>query len=109
MSAGDSHQSIRDKLASEVLAAPWADLWPHHSRGALLLVAPGVDLVSLAVALALDDVPTVEGALASGTLGRLPDAVAEAWMTDAPTFRAVIVQPWVLAQVAPPSASPISP
>lgn len=94
-------EALRDKLAGEILKASWADLAPHHARGALVLAAGELDLVDVAVAIATDDGPAVQGWMATGRLTRAAPELAEAWSDDAPWFQAVIVQPFVLAQPLP--------
>ena len=92
-------QELRAKLADEVLDAPWAELAPHFARDALLVAGPDVDLLDVAVAMARDDVGRIQGWLTSASLGRPGREAAEAWGQAPPRFQAVIVQPWVLAQV----------
>jgi hypothetical protein len=94
--------AIREKLRSEVLAAPASDLVPHFARGALLLVDPALDLLDAAVAIARDDRERVEAWLAARTLSRASDDDARALVSQ-PTlrFQFVIVQPWVVAQKLP--------
>jgi hypothetical protein len=90
----------------EILPTDWSDLWPHHSRGALLLVAPDADLHALAQAMAEDDVARIERALAARELARVPEPVATQWMENPPTFEVAIVQPWVLARLSGAAAAP---
>ena len=58
----DSHdrkggnQSLYDKLAAEVSVASWNALKSHADRGALFWVDRQLDLVEVAVSIALDDV-----------------------------------------------------
>lgn len=96
--------ALRAKLGGEILKASWADLAPHHARGALLLPDGAVDLLDVAMAVALDDKARVADWVAGGRLGRVPEEQAEAWAEQAPWFQAVIVQPWVLAQPLPDPA-----
>jgi len=90
---------LRAKLQGEVLDTPWRELSPHVARHAVLLVAPDLDLLDVAVVLAHDDVSRLQSWLETGRVGRPSDSLIEAWATEAPRFQAVIVQPWVLAQV----------
>ena len=94
-----TQQEHREKLAGEVLDAPWRELAPHFARDAMLLVAPEVDLLDVAVAMARDDVARMQGWLEGGSLIRPGTDQAEAWAKESPRFQAVIVQPWVVAQI----------
>ena len=90
---------VRDKLRSEVLSSYWEDLAPHQARGALLLLAPELDLLDAAEAMAHDDTARVSAWLASGVLRRVSAGeAAQLEATEDLRFQFVVVQPWVLAQ-----------
>ena len=88
----------------EVLLAAFDDIWPHHMRGALLLVPEHADLVRLGCAMRDDDTEAVGAALQEGQLLRPSEAQVAAWGSEARWFHAVIVQPWLL--VCPRAAEP---
>jgi hypothetical protein len=92
-------QIDREKLAAEIDLAEWRWLLPHLKRGALIAVAPGLDLVEAAAAVAADDTATVAGWIAAGQLSKPSREQIEAWNAD-PTRQVamLIVQPWVLIQ-----------
>ncbi len=98
MHAPPPPEALREKLQGEVLDALWDDLAAH----AMLLLAPGIDLLDAAVAMARDDVPGIQRLLEAGALGRPSADTTEAWTRQPVRFQAVIVQPWVLAQVLGP-------
>ncbi|HEX6241741.1 MAG TPA: DUF2288 family protein [Polyangiales bacterium] len=90
---------VRGKLRSEVMSSYWEDLAPHQARGALLLLAPNLDLLEVAEAMAADDSARVASWLKSGQLARVSAAEAEQLeRTEDLRFQFVVVQPWVLAQ-----------
>jgi hypothetical protein len=90
---------IRGRLRTEVMSSYWEDLAPHQARGALLLLAPSVDLLEVAEAMAADDSARVAGWLKGGQLARVTAAEAETLEgTEDLRFQFVVVQPWVLAQ-----------
>jgi hypothetical protein len=93
---------MRSKLASEVLACGWAELEPHHERGALLVVGPDLDLVEAAEAIATDRKDRVEVWLTVGRIGRATPSLVSRWGELESRFQFVIVQPFVLAQELPP-------
>ena len=90
--------SLRVKLQDEVLDASWQDLAPHFARQALLWVAPHVDLLDVAVAMAEDDLARVQDWLGRRDVLRPGESMAAQWALEPPRFQAVIVQPWVIAQ-----------
>lgn len=82
------------------MSSYWADLAPHQQRGALLLLAPEVDLLDVAEAMAKDDRERVERWLTGGVLWRATerDRARYADEESADRFQFVVVQPWVVAQ-----------
>jgi hypothetical protein len=94
---------VRHKLRGEVLSSYWEDLAPHQQRGGLLLLAPTLDLLDVAVAMAEDDQESVKRWLQSGALWRASERDQAQYDVDAEDesalrFQFVVVQPWVLAQ-----------
>lgn len=91
---------LHDKLRAELATVTWRDLAPHHKRGGLVLVDPGLDLVEVAVAVANDDAPAVSAWIGSGQLAHATDEQAALWTDSGQAFTFLIVQPYVLAAVA---------
>jgi len=94
-----SDAALRDKLRAEIMAASWSELVYQFARGGLLVLAPGLDLLEVATAIALDAREQVSDWVASNALWRANEDDARRFQADsALTFQFVIVQPWVLAQ-----------
>ena len=92
---------LRSKLRAEVMSSYWADLAPHAQRGGLLLLAPQLDLLDVATAMANDDSERVASWLAQGALWRATQRDRERYEEEsasATRFQFVVVQPWVVAQ-----------
>ena len=96
----ESTELLHAKLNAETGRLRWPELQRHFARGALLKVAPGLDLVEVAVAVARDDQAAVAGWLGSGGLSRASDDDARDWLVRDPVFWAVVAAPWVLIQEA---------
>ncbi|MGC7405295.1 DUF2288 domain-containing protein [Pandoraea pneumonica] len=86
------------RLLGETAKIDWKDLESFFARGVLLYVAPGVDLVSVAEAVANDDAPVVTQWLSSGMVERMQAAQASDFAARTPELWAVVVAPWVLVQ-----------
>ena len=86
------------RLLGETAKIDWKDLESFFARGVLLYVAPGVDLVSVAEAVANDDKATVSQWLTSGMVQRMQADQAADFSTRSPELWAVVVAPWVLVQ-----------
>jgi len=83
----------------------WHWLRPHLDRGALIVVAPALDLLEAAARIAADDSERVGAWIAGGQLAKPSLEQITAWDAD-PTraFRMLIVQPYVLIQGRPDGA-----
>lgn len=86
------------RLLGETARIAWKELETFFARGVLLYVAPSVDLVSVAEAVANDDKDQVAGWLASGLVQRMQAEHASDFVTRDPALWAVVVSPWVLVQ-----------
>ncbi|WP_353191576.1 DUF2288 domain-containing protein [Pandoraea pnomenusa] len=86
------------RLLGETAKIDWKDLESFFARGVLLYVSPGVDLVSVAEAVANDDTPTVSQWLSSGMVQRMQGDQAADFAARTPELWAVVVAPWVLVQ-----------
>lgn len=92
-------QQLRQELATMVGPAEWHNLLPHAARDSIVVVNPDLDLVDVGVALATDNVSSVqrwisEALIAKPTVDQLKD-----WERDrSRQFQVLIVQPYVLIQ-----------
>lgn len=96
MSPNDTEQ--RARIVAETGKITWGELQPHFARGALILVARGLDMVDVAIHLAQDDKAALERWLCEGGVARIGEREARAWANRPPVFWAVVVAPWVLVQ-----------
>jgi hypothetical protein len=82
--------------------ADWNSLRAHHERGALLWVAPTLELRLVVDRIAADDVAQVGAWLKSGALLKPTAAQTTLWdQTPDRSFNVAIVQPYVLMQELP--------
>ena len=88
---------LREKLQGEVGRVSWRSLVPHQQRGHLWLLED-LDLVSVGLAVAMDQLETVSGWTQRGRLRRPTSGEVAAWEDDptAQHFEFLIVQPFVL-------------
>jgi len=90
--------TLRAKLNLETGQLAWTDLERHFARGSVIKVAPGTDLVDIALHVAENNAITVQDWLTEGRIARAELADAEDWHARQPMFWAVVVAPWVLVQ-----------
>jgi hypothetical protein len=89
---------LRAKLNLETARIAWSELERHFTRGDVIKVTVGVDLVDAALHVAENNTATVREWLADGHIARADLGDAEDWHARQPTFWAVVVAPWVLVQ-----------
>lgn len=94
--------SASPDLESSLGPAEWSILKPHATRGAVFWVSPHLDLLSVAQAVAEDHTAQVSVWLKSGELARPTETQLASWdATPSRTFKAIVVQPYVLMQELP--------
>ncbi|NJN85873.1 MAG: DUF2288 family protein [Leptolyngbyaceae cyanobacterium SL_7_1] len=92
-------QELRDALAERLDEAEWEWLAPHARRSALFVVDGDLDLLDVGVAIANDNVSSVERWIHQQLLYKPSQQQLSDWESDrSQRFRALIVQPFVLVQ-----------
>jgi hypothetical protein len=98
----DTGESREDLLRREYLGQtariPWRDLQTHYARGSVVLVAPGLDLVEVAVQLGLDNTAQFQQWIDGGLVAAASDRQARQWYEEDRELWAVVAAPWVLVQ-----------
>lgn len=92
---------LREQLAEEIGIIAWTELQRHFARGVVVVVSPRLELLEVALALAVDDRERLSEWLATGRVARASDAQAVTWSATKPELRAVVVAPWVVVQEIP--------
>ncbi len=90
---------LRAELAENLDEAEWNWLIPHVQRDAVVVVANGLDLLDVGVAIASDNVSTVQHWIGEQLIAK-PSLIQMAEWTGDRTkrFNSLIVQPYVLVQ-----------
>lgn len=92
-------QDLRAELAEMVDEAEWEWLMPHAQRDAIVIVDPHLDLLDVGVALASDNVLSVQRWIAEQQLYKpSPEQLADYGRDRTKRFNALIIQPYVLVQ-----------
>jgi len=86
------------KLLGETAKIGWSELERFFARGMLLLVARDLDLVSVAEAVAADDLQQGGQWLSARLVERLQAETAAEFAERDPELWAVVVSPWVCVQ-----------
>ena len=93
-------EALRAEFHAQTARIAWRELQPHYARGAVVLVAPSLDLVDVAVQLQRDNREGFEAWITDGRIAGVSDECAADWYETNPEVWAVVVAPWVLVQAA---------
>jgi hypothetical protein len=96
--APDTHEELIAHFNAQTAKLAWPELARHFARGVVVKVAPAMDLVAVAVAMAQDRADEIETWTQAGQLQRANDDDARYWHEQDSVFWAVVVAPWVLVQ-----------
>ena len=95
-------QDLRAELAESLDEAEWDWLKPHVQRDAVVVVDRALDLLDVGVALANDDVVSVQHWISEQLIRKPSQEQLSDWNGDqTKRFQALIVQPYVLVQEFP--------
>jgi len=90
---------LNEKPQLEVQSVTWDALAPHAARGALLVVAPNLELMDVAEKIARDDASAVGAWIAGGRIYKPSAEMIQQWEAEENVlFSFAIVQPYVLCQ-----------
>lgn len=91
--------TAREGFERDLAEICWRELRVHLCRDALVTVAPDLDMVAVAVAVATDDTARVEGWIAAGQVAKPTATELKKWESFLDTsFLMLIVQPYILIQ-----------
>ena len=92
-------RDLKAELAENLDEAEWGWLIPHVQRDAVVVVASGLDLLDVGVAIASDNVLNVQHWIGEQLIAKPSLAQMAEWNSDrTKRFNSLIVQPYVLVQ-----------
>ncbi|QJD28874.1 DUF2288 domain-containing protein [Methylococcus geothermalis] len=94
--------SLYAKLNQDAGKLTWPEMQPHFARGAVIRVAPELDLIEVGAVMATDETEILSRWIRDGRVGRATEVEARDWNERGPLFWAVVIAPWVLVQEIPP-------
>jgi hypothetical protein len=89
---------LRQEYLSQTSHIRWHDLQTYYAHGSVICVAPGLDLVDVAVQLGLDNIARFQAWTKAGEVAPVSDQQALAWYATNEELWAVVAPPWVLVQ-----------
>jgi len=94
----EQQEILRAKVNMETSRIDWKELQRFFAGGAAVKVSTRLDLVEVALQMHADNKPQIESWLSAGTIGKVTDEQAAAWLSADAEVWAVVVSPWVLVQ-----------
>ncbi len=89
---------MRARILGETAQIGWNELLRQFAAGNTLFVAPGLDLVEVALQMQLDNTDQVAAWLKAEQLCPVRDDQAQQWHRQEESVWACVVKPWVLVQ-----------
>ncbi|MEO0375277.1 MAG: DUF2288 domain-containing protein [Cyanobacteria bacterium P01_A01_bin.17] len=87
----------RTQLADELADIEWRDIIPHSQRDAVIVVTPSLDMLDVGMALANDEVQSVQHLISEQLIYKPSEQELSDWNGEPQKmFQALIVQPFVL-------------
>ena len=103
MSSKDDTSELITRLNGETAKIEWHQLQKHYASGSVISVAPGFDLIKVALALHRDDIAQVKQGLAEKLVTEVNDTQAQRWYDEKTSVWALVIPPFVLVQETKPS------
>ncbi len=95
-------QQLKQELESMIGPAAWHNLLPQVARDSIVVVNPGLDLAEVGVAVATDNVNSVQRWISEALISKPTVEQMADWERDrSRQFQTLIVQPYVLIQNLP--------
>ena len=91
-------ENLRRHFEAERGPIAWRELELYFANGVAIEVKLPLDLVDVAIAMALDDTAQISSWLKSGELSKVSDSRALEFVQKSAIVEAVVVKPWVIIQ-----------
>jgi hypothetical protein len=93
-----SMDELKTSFNQQTSKISWQELQRFYASGAVIAVAPQMDLIEVACQFSLDNQAAVADWLQEGSVFKVDDQHAQRWYEKKSTHWAVVVDPWVLTQ-----------
>lgn len=100
MAEGDVEREnlLRQEYHQQTARIHWHELQTYYAHGSVIVVAPHLSLVDVAVQLGMDNTECFQGWIAAGQIAAVSDEQALIWYEANASLWAVVAAPWVLVQ-----------
>lgn len=98
MTENTPDEIYRAKLNLETSQIAWTELQRYFASGAVLVIAPELDLVEVGFQMSKDNAAQIKQWLEQGQLAHVSDDLARQWLARDAMVWGVVVNPWLLVQ-----------
>ena len=92
-------EDLKTRFNEDITYVKWRDLVPHAQRDAIIFVTKYLDLLEVGVAIAQDDVKSVQSWISKALIHKPYPEQLTTWDADySISFNTLILQPFVLIQ-----------
>ena len=92
-------EDLKTRFSEDLANVKWRDLAPHAQRDAIIFVTRYLDLLEVGVAIAQDDVKSVQSWIGKDLIHKPYPKQLTTWNADySISFNTLILQPFVLIQ-----------
>lgn len=93
-----NEDELRQKINLETGQLGWDELARFFAKGSVVVIAPSLDLIDVAVKFCADDKAQFESWSNAGLIHRALDDDARRWNDNNSRFWSCVVAPWILVQ-----------
>ena len=92
-------KNLTARFSEDIANVNWQDLMPHAQRDAIIFVAQHLNIIEVGVAIAQDDVNSVQNWVSKSLIHKPSSEQLATWNADSSIlFNTLILQPFVLIQ-----------
>lgn len=92
------YKELYEHFLSETATIPWIELQQFYAKGQIIISAPPLDLIDVAVRFAQDDTSTIAQWINQGLIEKAQDQHNKLWYAEKAVLWAVVAAPWVVVQ-----------
>lgn len=96
--SSQEQEFLHAKLNMETAQMPWRELQRYFASGHIIAIGDGLDMVSVAVMMAADDMENISRLVEQKQIEKVTDEQAQAWFEEDAQLWTVVVKPWILVQ-----------
>jgi hypothetical protein len=93
-----SNDSLIEKLTKDCDITDWSSLHPHFLRDSLFIIDNSLDFIDVCVAASANDTGKISPWIEQGKIKRPDGFDVQKWHVEKPTFKCLVISPFVFIQ-----------